>query len=263
MENQDVINLVAQEYHWRDPQNQVALRTPLLFLRCPSGKTIETTLMNLNPNVPQDNNLRCHYAGNMGARPGPTVRSDGSLIVDPACAPPGGSRGSGGSWGWPENTYLQKACGPRAGGSGGTAINGVIFPLSKIELGDITDGTSHTIMYAEMSWDVAPQAPWLVGSTSKDAGNAESSSHGVVFNTKVVRWGINARKSAEPEGGPDLPGVEYVPLTEESYGSNHPGGANVGMCDGSAQFIRDDVEVEAVLRRMASRKSDDVFQRSY
>jgi prepilin-type N-terminal cleavage/methylation domain-containing protein/prepilin-type processing-associated H-X9-DG protein len=259
MENQDVIGLVAQEYHWRDPQNQNALRTPLTFLRCPSGKQIETTLMNLNPNVPQENNLRCHYAGNMGARPGPTKRNDGSLMVEQACAPPGGSRSSGGGWAWPESTYLQKGCGPRAGGSGGTAINGVIFPLSELDFADISDGTSHTIMYGEMSWDVGPQAPWLVGSTSKDAGNAESSSHGVVFNTKTVRWGINARKSAEPDASPDVPGVEYVPLTEESYGSNHPGGANVGMSDGSAGFVRDDVEVD-VLRRMASRKSEDVYQ---
>jgi hypothetical protein len=32
------------------------------------------------------------------------------------------------------------------------------------------------------------------------------------------------------------------------------------MCDGSAGFIGDDVNVAAVLRPMASRKSEEVFQ---
>jgi hypothetical protein len=86
-----------------------------------------------------------------------------------------------------------------------------------------------------------------------------SSSHGVVHNTKSVRWGINERKSGEPEQAPDIPGVTYCALTEESYGSNHPGGAHVGMSDGSATFLPNDLDV-TVLRRMASRASDDVYQ---
>ena len=272
MENQNVINLVAQDFHWRDGPNAVALRTPLTFLRCPSGEQLEVSLMNLNPGVPETNNLRCHYVGIIGARPGPTRRLDGRLEADTACLPPAspGRGGGGGTLEWPETTYIQYSCSARPS-SGGTAINGVIFPLSKIDLGDIADGTSHTMMFGEMSWAVAPQAPWIVGSGSKDPadptdpGPAErSSSNGVVFNIKVVRWPLNARKSAEPDGTEiaslaNDPTNGYVPLTEESLGSNHPGGANVGMSDGSAGFVRDDIDV-AVLRRMASRKSDDIYQ---
>ena len=51
----------------------------------------------------------------------------------------------------------------------------------------------------------------------------------------------------------------YVPIQEESYGSNHPGGAHVGMCDGSAIFLSDETDVEGVLRRMASRASEDTY----
>ena len=139
-------------------------------------------------------------------------------------------------------------------------------------MADIRDGTSKTIMYGEMSWDVSPQAPWIVGSGSKDQPSdpsnprpAEiSSSHGVVFNIKTVRWGINARKNAEPDGTEDPVKAAdyvngYVPLTEESLGSNHPGGTHLGMCDGSAGFVSDEIEL-TVLRRMASRGSEDPYE---
>ena len=73
--------------------------------------------MNLNPEVDEQNDLRCHYAGNMGARPGPTRQADGTLVAQGGCVPPGGSRG-GGTWGWPESTYIQAGCGcASAGGS--------------------------------------------------------------------------------------------------------------------------------------------------
>jgi hypothetical protein len=230
--------------------------------------------MNLNPGDPQENNLRGHYVGIMGARPGPTLnRNNGSLTVEPPCQPAasGGRGGGGGTIVWPETTYIQNSCSAMPS-SGGTAINGVIYPLSNLDFGDITDGTSHTMMYGECSWSISPQAPWIVGSGSKDnpsdvnnPGPAEfSSSNGVVFNIKVVRWGINARSNAEPDGSQIAsklsdPVNGYVPLTEESLGSNHPGGAHVSMSDGATPFLREDIDV-SVLRAMASRKSEDMYE---
>jgi len=267
MEDQALLNLVAQDFHWRDPQNATALRSPLPFLRCPSGQQIELTLMGFNPDPPpEENNLRCHYVGIMGARPGPTLHADGSVTVDPACRPPGstGRGGGGGTLEWPQTTYFQHAC-SASPSSGGTAINGVIYPLSKVSFAKITDGTTKTLMYGEMSWGVGPQAPWLVGSTSRDGTSPAlliSSSNGVVFNAKTVRYGINEKKRTEPDGVDDPTKANdlryYVPLTEESLGSNHPGGAHVAMCDGSARFVGDDLDVD-VLRRMASRNSEDIY----
>jgi prepilin-type N-terminal cleavage/methylation domain-containing protein len=266
MEEQAVQDLVAQDRHWRDPENSSALNTPLPFLRCPSGEAVEWTAMTLNPTTLASNSLRCHYVGVMGARPGPTRNwQTGALSVDTNCAPQvsGGKGGGGGTLVWPETTYFQHSC---AGGSGGTAINGVIFPLSNIDMGDVTDGTSHTMMFGEMSWAVSPQAPWIVGSGSKDppgsdpTGAEVSSSNGVVFNIKVIRWPLNDRKNAEADGSIITGKTDYVPLTEESLGSNHPGGAHVAMTDGSATFVREDIDV-GVLRRMASRKSEDMFEK--
>ena len=47
-----------------------------------------------------------------------------------------------------------------------------------------------------------------------------------------------------------------------SFGSLHPGGTHFAMCDGSVQFIRDDVTL-AVLRALASRKSNDTVENAF
>jgi prepilin-type N-terminal cleavage/methylation domain-containing protein len=271
MENQSVHDLVNQDKHWRDPSNNAARFTPLPFFRCPSNTR--------NPEwsfsyVGQDRtdtekgvNLRCHYVGNMGARPGP----DDSKCPDTVPAGGGdawcgsgssGTRGGGGgALTWPETTYCQHGCSGRStsGGMGGAAVNGVIFPLSNISLSSISDGTSHTIMYGEMSWDVSTQACWIAGSCSENgAGSLVSSSFGYNYNTKVIRWGINERKYKEPEDV-EIPGAPYVPVIEESLGSFHPGGTHLGMSDGSTFFVKQDIDVDT-LRRMASRKSEDIYE---
>jgi prepilin-type N-terminal cleavage/methylation domain-containing protein len=271
MENQDVVDLVDTTQHWRDgAQNLLARFTPLPFFRCPSNnKPAEWSYSYVGSDrtdTERNINLRCHYVGNMGARPGPGRSScPGTTPADPWCAAAtGGGRGGPAGLVWPETTYCQYGCGPRGnttgGGSGGSAINGVIYPLSKLGLAGITDGTSHTIMYGEMSWDCATQGAWIIGSSSKNGTDFESSSYGWNYNAKNIRWGINERKSNEPERdqGDDIAGVQYVPVTEESLGSMHPNGTHLSMSDGSAGFVRDDIDLPT-LRAMASRKSEDSY----
>jgi prepilin-type processing-associated H-X9-DG protein len=259
MEQQAIKNLVNPKEHWRHASNQVALRTPLAFLRCPSAPHIELNFINnRDTGVQEENAIRCHYVGSMGARPGPNE----SGSTGAGCTT-GGSGGKGGgttTFKWPETTYIQDNCTARGsqwsdGGSGGSAINGVLFGNSDISMANVTDGSTNTMMYGEMSWAVGRQEPWIVGSTS--LGDAR----GWVYNTKNIRWPINQRKNTEPDGTELAPPpFPYVPVTEESFGSNHPGGTHVGMCDGSASFLRDDVDVEGVLRRMASRESEDMYE---
>jgi prepilin-type N-terminal cleavage/methylation domain-containing protein len=267
MEEQSLINLVDQNKHWRDPENRAALERPLPFLRCPSARATETTEVG-GAATAYESNLRAHYVGILGARPGPnkdaTQSSDG-------CPPPSGGRG-GGSFGWPEATYLQRFCtkaSNTSAGSGGSAINGVIFPLSNMSFGAVTDGTSKTLMFGEMSWDCGVHEMWLIGSTTKGTDPIENS-YGVLHNAKNIRYGINVKKWSIPDVVPidpgfndarrDDPNSEWAPLTETSLGSNHPGGTHIGMSDGSAMFLREDLDVERVLRRMASRNSEDIYE---
>jgi prepilin-type N-terminal cleavage/methylation domain-containing protein/prepilin-type processing-associated H-X9-DG protein len=247
MENQAVHDLVNLSKHWRAFENKVALNTPLTFLRCPSAPYLEWTGINARDGGPIiESNLRCHYMGNMGARAG--------------CAPPSGGRG-GASWPWPESTYTQKSCTDSTSNSGGVSGNGVIFANSKMKFARITDGLSHTIIYAEMSWWVdrrsaaagaTPLEPWIVGSTSHSS-EGESGGYGYVQNAKNIRYAINDQWYVNEDG------TAHVTLTDASMGSYHPGGTNVGMCDGSANFLSEDVDLEDVYRRMASRASEDNF----
>lgn len=162
------------------------------------------------------------------------------------------------------STYLQTNCSDDpVNSSGGTAENGVIRPVgvlyvasmgksfnvNAVRMARITDGTSHTIMYGEMSWDVGTQRTWIVGSLSPQ------DQFGYVSNAKNIKFGINVA-AFEDENGVRTD----IPLTDVSLGSKHPGGAHVLMCDGSAGFLREDVDVEGVLRPMASRDSQDLYQ---
>ena len=272
MEQQNVQSLVDQNAHWRDSTNRVALRTPLPFLRCPSGKEIERTYINgRDTGVVEETNLKCHYVGNLGARPGPN--SDGTIGAGCGGGSSGGSRQptNGPTLNYPENTYTQWNCpapDPAPGtadppptndpganpGTGGVAINGVIFPLSDIDMGAVSDGTSNTIMFGEMSWDVGPQEPWIVGSTSQN-NDSITSSYGVLYNAKNIKYAPNERRFVDENGKMEALSANV------SLGSYHPGGTHVSMCDGSATFITNDIDVVAVYRPMASRASGDVYQR--
>lgn len=267
MEQQSLGNLVDTNLHWRDKPNEIAFYTPLPFLRCPSSVPTQWTYMNAR-DAPseaaavQENSLQCHYVGNMGAAADTCSAGTG-----------GGGRPGASAWGFPENTYEVRSCSddparfsqdpppyqnPTGGpGAGGVALNGTIFPLSNLKMGDITDGTSNTMMYGEMSWDVGPQEPWIVGSTSRNKGNAVTSSYGVIYNAKNIKYAPNTRRFFDYGNQGKLDALN----TNVSLGSNHPGGTHVVMCDGSATFINDDIDVRGVYRPMASRASGDVYQR--
>lgn len=264
MENQAVRNLVDETTHWRDRPNGPAGLTPLLFYRCPSQTALEWTDLSHNvtwPNKGADvrqDNLRCHYVGNLGARPGP---ADPGIIGSSGCPAPGGGRG-GGTFTFPMNTYYQQGCdldSNPSGSSGGVATNGVVFPNSNIDLGDVTDGTSMTIMYGECSWDIGIQYPWIAGGLSW--GNSSNSAYGWVQNAKNIYHPINSKRfMADPTSADWNP---IVNLTNASLGSEHPGGTHVVMCDASVHFLSEDIDLEGAYRPMASRASEEVISGAF
>jgi len=263
MENQAVHDLVDQTTHWRDVKNTAAYLTPVTFLRCPSQVPLEWTDMALQNGYPggggEQNNLRCHYVAILGARPGPadpTLRDSSGC---PAVVSSGRGGGGGTTYEYPESTYFQQACALDAdppGSSGGVATNGVIYPWSKVRIGDIIDGSSHTMMYGESSFTTGIQFPWIVGSVSWS--NNPSSGYGWVHNAKNIYHPINSKPFMKDPDSPDWDPI--VNVTNVSLGSNHPGGTNVLMADGSASFLSENVDLKGVYRPMASRASEEIYE---
>ncbi len=101
------------------------------------------------------------------------------------------------------------------------SANGVFLYDRSIKLADVTDGTSHTLAVAEDSgrgWLM--HGEWINGENIYDVGGP-----------------INRQQDNE-------------------IWSDHPGGAMVLWCDGSVQFMNEDIEL-SVLRAACSRRRAD------
>ena len=263
MENQAIYDLVDQTTHWRSNTNAYAYWTPVPQFRCPSASPLQWTDTSLAPTVPggssagdsMETSLMTHYVAILGARPGPA--KNGTILS--GCPAPGGGRGS--KFEYPYNTYFQNNCvATGTSSSGGVAINGPIFPNSTVSFTKITDGSTQTMMFAEMSWDVGAQAPWIVGSMSWGS-DPTASGYGWVHNAKNVMHPIKTAALHVPaDTQPSSETRTDHPLTNASLGALHPGGLNVLMCDASVHFLSEDVDLEGVLLPMSSRASEEIYE---
>ena len=125
----------------------------------------------------------------------------------------------------------------------GMLQSGVSCKMSEIKLREITDGLTQTYMVGEKYLNV----DWYTNGL--DGGDNHSSYQG--FDRDVNRWtgrGLLPRQ--------DRPGYENVFI----FGSAHPGGWHVVLCDGSVQFVSFDVD-EYVHMHMGSRADGNVIKK--
>jgi prepilin-type N-terminal cleavage/methylation domain-containing protein/prepilin-type processing-associated H-X9-DG protein len=106
-----------------------------------------------------------------------------------------------------------------------------------VRLSMVTDGTSNTLMVFEVAWKGLELSP----------GSYRSWIRGISWNgdstgAKNVQ---NAMNTVRYNGGSNYNSV--------SLGSNHPGGCNAGMADGSLRFLSKNIDLNLVLLPMASR----------
>ena len=235
MEQQQLLNLVNQKVHW-DEQAPATLNTPLPFLKCPSQEPMEWT--DVGTITFGTTLLRCHYMANMGAKP--------------ATCPPIPPLT------YPDNTYTMLKCTQAPDTDGGMATNGILYFESEVAFKDIGDGSSNTIMFGEVSWDAGLNMTWI--SANDRVGEPplyEPVWNIWLYNAKNVAHPINTAKFADEW---DLRPAQYA-LHDVSFGSRHPGGCHILMADASASFLQENVDLKLVLKPMASRDSEDVYQR--
>ena len=106
---------------------------------------------------------------------------------------------------------------------------GIFSRNSAIRIGDITDGTSQTLMVGERSFRWAP-ATWVGAVTNASMVPAPGSPAPPGFwNSSGTVLG----HTFEGAGGPSSPGTEVNGFT-----SRHPQGANFTFADGHVQFLQ-------------------------
>jgi prepilin-type N-terminal cleavage/methylation domain-containing protein/prepilin-type processing-associated H-X9-DG protein len=234
MEYGNLYSILNLKSHWQDePNRTIGYNNAVPQFRCPSQVPVEITYTDPpgGGGTEELTNLRTHYHAVMGAK---------TKCAQPSATDP-----------YPYTMYVQPNKTTPCNAAGGSASNGMIFPASKVRMKDVIDGTSHTAIVGEISWDCGPQRIWTVGGASKSALDT------FVYTAKNVFWPLNTAWRAET--GQPASGYENNDL---SFGSKHMGGCHFAMADGSVQFVRQDISI-AILRAIASRRSSDPTEGAY
>jgi prepilin-type N-terminal cleavage/methylation domain-containing protein/prepilin-type processing-associated H-X9-DG protein len=126
-------------------------------------------------------------------------------------------------------------------GHGGHARSGVMAGGDPVDLSgpcqfrDIKDGTANTFMLGEISWDDAnTYRTWIRGINTTTNGGA-----------KNVNYGINVQRYTSAN------------FNDVSFGSDHPGGCQFAMADGSVTFVSETIDFD-IYRSVASRDQGEV-----
>ena len=130
------------------------------------------------------------------------------------------------------------------------ATSGMFQRDGSITLISITDGTSNTIMVAEMSWVSATfgtrYRTWVRG--GEEYAGVVTGKPAFVVSGRNLQNPINAIFKTNL----------IAPYNDMPFGSMHTGGMNSGMGDGSIRFIRDSIDM-ATYRALGSRNGGEVI----
>jgi prepilin-type processing-associated H-X9-DG protein len=143
--------------------------------------------------------------------------------------------------------------------SGDTATpspsNGIIYYSSKNGMESITDGTSNTILYSEIAWNEYVYMTWA-RTSDNPMHFAKAWAESLPIN--LFKKGIDTTyKVKATVTTPSISLDNDIEVTKATnygaWGSYHPGGVNLSLCDGSVRFVSDTTDMKSILMKLASR----------
>jgi prepilin-type N-terminal cleavage/methylation domain-containing protein/prepilin-type processing-associated H-X9-DG protein len=175
----------------------------------------------------------------------------------------------GGEYVWLDGLYGLSSY----GGNGGTRSwgadnmpqptnDGVFFIRSRVRFADITDGSAKTLLIGERSHD-DPEFDRLTAELGDGMGPLDSwgvwaSAHGGVSLVDVtLSAAVPINYRVPPES--DIQNLAWEDDRLCAFGSEHPGGANFALADGSVRFIADSISLEA-LQALSTRAGEEVVE---
>lgn len=136
--------------------------------------------------------------------------------------------------------------------------DGLLFPLSELQLRDVRDGTSQTLMVGELAYEIGGWARGAVNSGSGGGGGGGSGGGtGQGFGRAVLRWWRAAQNCAQPGINPPLTNCSGSVERQFQFSSFHAGGCYFTLVDGSTRFVGDTVATQ-LLHALLTRQGGDV-----
>lgn len=135
-------------------------------------------------------------------------------------------------------------------------LNGVFYACSATRFGDITDGTSNTFAVGESHTDPnfvkdgQGMDFWAIGSGQIDPCRCTGSNNGTEFSEAAGSTYMAMNLQINNPGA-------HGRLMELAFGSYHVGGAQFGLCDGSVQFVSENIDL-TIYRNLGARNDGQV-----
>lgn len=126
--------------------------------------------------------------------------------------------------------------------------SGIIFPHSNVRIGDVTDGTSNTILLGESSssqgWSSAMKVGW---------GGIQPWTWGMYWYVDNRRLTVDSKHIQFPINFKGSFGNNSTPYT-----STHTGGAQFTLADGSVRFVSENIDLNT-LKALGTRGTGEVL----